>query len=282
MRKIIQSLAGGCVLLACFVLPSHGQSQGPITPPPKYEVKKIRPEPAPEPPPMAPQQIIQQFVQHEDVYKKAYSTYSFQQSIRIVEEPGQATGGEFTVTGVMYTKQDGQRYNRVIKPPISTLKITAFSLDDVRTFDGLPLFVLTSDFLPNYDVTYQGKEKLDELNTYIFRVKPKQVDRIHIQFDGAVWVDDHDFAIVKSYGQFVTDLAGEGTKLPFKFFEIYRENIGKFWFPTYVRSDEMIATKNGDLHLQLVARSSDFKQGAPADFPASLPADSPAAPPSQP
>jgi hypothetical protein len=259
-------------------LSSQGQSQGPITPPPKYEIKKIHPEPAPEPPPMPPEQIIHQFVQHEDEYKKAYNAYSFEQTVRIEEEPSQGTGGEFTVSGVIYAKPDGQRIDRILKPPISTLKVTAFSLDDVRTFDDLPLFVLTSDVLPDYDVAYQGKEKLDELNTFIFRVKPKQVDRVHPRFDGAVWVDDHDFAIVKSYGQFVTDLAGEGTKLPFKFFEIYRENIGKFWFPTYIRSDESIAAKNGDLHLRLVARSSEFKQGPPADSPTAPTAAHPDAP----
>lgn len=283
MPKIISSLLTATALAVCFTPPSHGQSQGPITPPPKYEIKKIHPEPAPEPPSLPPEQIIRQFVGHEDEYKKAYNTYSFQQSVRIEEEPGQGTGGEFTVTGVVYTKPDGERFDRIVEAPISTLKVSAFSLDDVRTFDGLPLFVLTSDVLPNYDVTYQGKEKLDELSTYIFRAKPKQVDRKHPRFDGAMWVDDHDFAIVKSYGQFVTDLAGEGTKLPFKFFEIYRENIGKFWFPTYVRSDESIAAKNGVLHLRLIARSSHFKQGPPENFSA-VPAAAPSAsaPPSHP
>jgi outer membrane lipoprotein-sorting protein len=277
----MKSLFAVFALLACIVPPSHAQSQGPITPPPKYEIKKVHPVPAPDPPPMPSEQIVKQFVQHEDEYKKAYNTYSFQQTFRIEEEPGQGTGGEFTVSGVIYTKPDGQRFDRIIKQPLSTLKVSAFSLDDVRTFNSLPLFVLTSDVLSNYDVTYQGKEKLDELNTYIFRVKPRQVDRTHPRFDGAVWVDDRDFAIVKSYGQFVTDLAGEGTKLPFKFFEIYRENIGKFWFPTYVSSDESIAAKNGALHLRLVARSTDFKQGPPVDFsatPDALPAASPSHP----
>ena len=34
-------------------------------------------------------------------------------------------------------------------------------------------FILTTEQLPEYDLSYLGRQKVDELNTYVFDVKPK-------------------------------------------------------------------------------------------------------------
>jgi hypothetical protein len=80
-------------------------------------------------------------------------------------------------------------------------------------------------------------------------------------FEGAVWVDDHDLAIVKTYGKFVGEISGNGTTLPFTMFETYRENFQeKYWLPTYTNSDDFIDEPNDEqLHLRLVVHSTDFK-----------------------
>lgn len=239
----------------------RAQVEGPVAPPPKFEVKRIPTKLDPGAPPVPTEEIIRKFAQHEGEFKRIYDAYSFEQTVRIQELAGDSgPAGEFSVSGQFYTKPDGERYERIIKPPASTLRRSAFSLEDVRQLARLPLFVLTTDDLPNYAVTYEGQEKLDELNTYIFRVKPKQVERKRLRFDGVVWVDDHDFAIVKSYGQFVTDVAGQGTQLPFTMYETYRENFQqKYWFPTYIRSDDAVTSEKEQLRLRLVVRSTNFQ-----------------------
>ncbi len=239
----------------------RAQVEGPVAPPPKFEVKRIPTNPSPGAPPVPTEEIIRKFAQHEGEFKRAYDAYSLEQTVRLQELAGDGgPAGEFNVTGQFYTKPDGERYERIIKPPASTLRRSAFSLEDVRQLARLPLFVLTTDELPNYTLTYEGQEKLDELNTYIFRVKPKQVERKRLRFDGVVWVDDHDFAIVKSYGQFVTDVAGQGTQLPFTMYETYRENFQqKYWFPTYIRSDDAVTSEKEQLRLRLVVRSTNFQ-----------------------
>jgi hypothetical protein len=82
-------------------------------------------------------------------------------------------------------------------------------------------------------------------------------------------VDDQDFAIVKSSGQYISEIADNdsSTALPFHMFDTYRENIeGKYWFPTYVASDDyMRIPKQDDVHLKLVMRSTDFKVEPPAN-----------------
>jgi hypothetical protein len=239
--------------------PLRAQDVGPQAAPPKFEVKRIPAEPHPGPPPIPEQEIINRFVANEAVMKKAYETYNFTQSIRLDEltDPG----GKFSVTGEVYVRPDGQRYMRVTNQPVSTLKLMHFSLEDVRVIASMPDFPLTPDKVANYDFKYAGQEKLDQLNTFIFQVKPKLLSRKERYFQGVVWIDDHDFAIVKSYGKFVSEIEGNGTELPFTMFETYRENFqGKYWLPTYTRSDDYFKDdQNDDLPLRLVIHSTDFK-----------------------
>ncbi|MGC1385363.1 MAG: hypothetical protein WA823_16415 [Candidatus Acidiferrales bacterium] len=230
--------AGAVLVLFAFSATAlHAQDAGPQAPPPKYEVKRIPSVPHPGPPPIPEQEIIQKFAANEDEVKKAFDTYTFTQTIRMEEisDPG----GTFLVSGQIYSRPDGQRSMRIVGQPDSTLKVTHFSLEDVRQIASVPLFPLTSDELANYNFKYAGEQNLDQLNTYVFQVKPKLLNRKKRFFEGVIWVDDHDLAIVKTYGKFVSEYGGNGLSLPFTMFETYRENFdGKYWFPTYTRSDD--------------------------------------------
>jgi hypothetical protein len=296
------------VIVAALVLGSsgiapaaHAQDVGPQAPPPKFEVKRIPSVPHPGPPPIPEQEIIQKFAAHEDEIKKALDTYTFTQTIRMQEltDPG----GTFTVSGMVYSRPDGQRSLRVVGQGESTLKLTHFSLEDVREISSIPLFPLTSDEIANYKFIYAGQQSLDQLNTYVFQVKPKTLDRYKRFFEGVIWIDDHDLAIVKSYGKFVNEYSGNGLALPFTMFETYRENFqNKYWFPTYVRSDDSYnllqdqppppkpvgkgTHNNGEISdgtpekpeapppteevpLRLIIRCTDFKVQQPGDVPTS-------------
>jgi hypothetical protein len=236
--------------------------QGPIPPPPKFEVHRLPSVPHPGPPPIPQQEIIQRFAANEDVMAKAYKTYTFTQTVRVEDLSGSGSGGMFSATGQVYTKPDGGQFWRITGQPQSTLKTTTLTLEDVRTIATLPLFFLTSGEVGNYNFLYAGQDKLDELNTYVFQVKPKQLSRTRRFFEGAIWVEDRDLTIVKSYGKFVSEVEGDGgTKLPFTMFETYRENFQeKYWLPTYTNSDDFITASNGDqFHLRLVIHSTDFK-----------------------
>ena len=284
---ITRSLILAAAALAVAFPALAQDTRGPITPPPKFEIKKVPATSEPAKPPVPAEEIIHRLAANEEIFKKAYDTYRLDQSLR-VQELGDDTAppAEFLVTSQVYSKADGNRYIGIVKQPETTLRLTAFSLDDVHTLSEMPLFFLLPEELSHYNLSYEGQEKLDELDTFIIRVKPKQIEQGHKLFDGVVWVDQQEFAIVKSYGQFVMQVNGEAPKFPFTMFEIYRENVaGKYWFPAYVRSDNTISLKKGELHLRLVIRSSNFQlqsaAAAPAARPASAtpPASAPAASP---
>ena len=271
IRQLRPLLVVFAATLLAPLVRAQGQ-QGPIGPPPKFEVHRIPSVPHPGPPPIPQDEIIRRFAANEDVMAQVYKTYTFTETISVEELNGPP--GKFVASGEVYTRPDGNQYWRAVQPLESTLKTTTLTLEDVRTIASLPLFVLTSNEVGNYNFLYAGQDKLDELNTYVFQVKPKQLSRTRRFFEGAIWVDDHDLAIVKSYGKFDTEVEpSEGTKLPFTMFETYRENFQeKYWLPTYTSSDDYITSSNGDqFRLHLIIRSTDFKVN---------PQQAPGAPPS--
>ncbi|HUA01819.1 MAG TPA: hypothetical protein VMB02_15900 [Candidatus Aquilonibacter sp.] len=251
-------------------------NQGPMAPPPTYKIDRIPTTPHPGPPPIPVAEIIQKFAANEDIAKKVYETYDFTLTIRIEELGLGDAGGKFAVSGTEYTRPDGKRLWRVEKPPVSTLKTGNYSLEDVNTMMSIPLFFLTSDQVANYDFLYAGQQPLDQLNTYVFQVKPKALSRQRLFFQGVINVDDHDLAIVETYGKFVGELADAGIRLPFSLFDIYRESFqGKYWLPTYISSDDYLKDPSGGdpIHLRMVVHSTDFKLNPPTP-----PAGTPAAP----
>jgi hypothetical protein len=75
-------------------------------------------------------------------------------------------------------------------------------------------------------------------------------------------VDAKYLEVVKTYGKWVTDL-GEMHSLgdkTFSLFETYRENVdGKYWFPNYSRSDDVLHQKDMDIPVRIVIKWTDFK-----------------------
>jgi hypothetical protein len=150
----------------------------------------------------------------------------------------------------------------VVEHPHSTLQHMQLESEDFEALNRVPAFPLTSSQLSKYDLKYLGKDQLDEISCYIFEVKPKVVERVHGFFKGIVWIDDKYLEVVKSYGSWVNDLGDmkSSPQLPFTLFETYREFVdGKYWFPTYARSDETLHLHNQEVPVRMVIKWSDFK-----------------------
>lgn len=241
------------------------QQPGPMQPPAPPTIKRIPLHPEVPPPPLAPEEIIQRFTANEASYKDAFAKFGYLQTIEVEERgTGGAPSGDYTVKAAVYLKPDGERYERILSRSNSTLQYLHLSGQDLEVLASMPLFPLAGDAVAKYKFEYRGTEKLDELMTYVFRVEPKAIETGQPLFSGLIWVDNEDLAIVKSYGQFLTGLPKTDTSLPFSFFETYRENTeGKYWFPTYIRSDDVVTKSDVDIPIRLIIRSTDFHLGQP-------------------
>ncbi len=156
---------------------------------------------------------------------------------------------------------DGKRYEKVVSAPQPTLQRIQLSQQDLDDVEHVQPFVLTSDELPKYDVTYVGRESLDELGTYVFDVKPKRIEKNQRYFQGRIWVDDHDLKIVKTDGKAVPDIIKHGQENVFPRFETFRENIeGHYWFPTYTRSDDELHFSTGAVHIRMTIKYANYKR----------------------
>lgn len=241
--------------------------QGPLPPPPKREVTRIPVENTPPPPPIPVEEIIRRLAQKEDEFARARSGYTYRKTIR-VQEFGEdnKSSGEFQVTTEPAVAPDGKRYEKIVQQPPSTLRRLPLAPEDLEILARIPAFPLVTDQLNKYELTYAGKQPVDELTTYLFRVKPRQLERKNAYFEGLVWVDDRDLVVVKTYGKWVTEVGDVSTpQLPFTLFETQRENIdGKFWFPNYARSDDTLNLKSGEVRIRLTIRWTDYKPVAAA------------------
>lgn len=249
--------------------------QGPMAPPPPdHRVVRIGNEPEPPAPPSLPEaEIIKRFSQKEDEYLAMRAHFTYKKTIRIEEfgPDGKPTGQYVTVMEPA-RDEDGKIYEKVVERPQSTMPHFFLQSEDLDGLQRIPAFPLTTAQLANYNLKYLGKEQVDEVDCYIFQVKPKEVQRQKAYFDGVVWVDDKYLEVVKSYGQWMTDLGPMHVikGLPFALFETYRENVeGKYWFPDYSRSDDTVDLKNGQqVPVRIVIKWTDFKPLSAAPQPA--------------
>ena len=261
MKKVflVSSLAG---LLLASLWPAQAQnhSSGPSTPKAASTVQ------------LSPDEIIRRFTSKESELREVWKDYAYRQETKLqVLGPANTISGEFYQVSEFVFNDAGKRIERIIRAPQSTLEQAGLVMtsEDRNALINLQPFALAAEDLPNYKLSYVGKEKLDELNTYVFDVTPKIMSdprelkrardhKIEGQyFQGRIWVDDQDLQIVKTAGKTVPEF-----KQRFPRFETYRENIdGRYWFPTYTYGDDELNFDNGpSVHVRLVIRYKDYRQ----------------------
>src|SRR5215813_1338165 len=203
--------------------------------------------------------IIQAFTTKEGEFRHALNSYSFKRDalIQSLGLGGQVIGEYHRVSNFTFDDQ-GNRFEKITFFPMPSMpEVTP---EDIEDLGGIEPFALEPSKIPKYNIRYVGKEKIDELNLYIFDVEPKVIpdpkkskERL---FVGRVWVDDQDLQIVKTKGKGVP----ETKENKFPTVETYREHIdGRFWFPTYsYADDELIYDNGGSLHVRMQVRYMNF------------------------
>lgn len=205
--------------------------------------------------------IIKIFTTKETQFRQALNQYSFKRDavLQSIGMGGQVTGEYHRVSLFTFDDQ-GNRFEKISYFPMPSFQsVTQEDLDDLG---GIQPFALEPSKIPQYNIRYVGKEKIDELNLFVFDISPKVMPDAKKTkerfFLGRVWVDDQDMQIVKTKGKGVPE-----TKInKFPVVETYREQIdGRFWFPTYSYADEELIFENGEpLHIRMKVRYTDFAE----------------------
>jgi hypothetical protein len=269
LRSIQRAALCACVMsLAAVMVPARAQDGGPMAPPASTRFPTPPKAAKPEPPSIPPEEIIRRFAAKEDEMQHVLMGYSFQKSVRLEEiGPDNKPSGQLEIITQQMFTPDGRLAEKPVRRQPSTLHALDIQRGDSELLAPTPLFALTTSQLPKYEITFGGKQPLDELNAYFFTVKPRTLERAHAYFSGVVWVDEQDLVIVKSIGKWVTE-TGDVTaeSVPFTVFETYRQQVGKnLWFPSYSRSDETVQAGDTRVPIRIIVRWSDFTPltGAP-------------------
>jgi hypothetical protein len=210
-----------------------------------------------------PEDIIKRFAAKETEFAKARDQYTYRQDVKVQTVDGDTVDGEYhEVFDVMFDGK-GHRIENVVFAPQSSLTKIFMSQEDFEDIRHRLPFVLTTEDLPGYNILYVGLQKEDELECYVFDIAPKKIEGKKRYFQGRVWVDNHDFQIVKTYGKTVPDIRqkhGDQENL-FPKFTTWRQQIdGQYWFPVYTKADDELHFKIEDVHIKEVVKYEDYRR----------------------
>ncbi|HET7183261.1 MAG TPA: hypothetical protein VFI82_01150 [Terriglobales bacterium] len=210
-------------------------------------------------------QIIQRFAAKEKEFKQARDNYTYRQDVKVQTLDGSTVDGEYHQVVDVTFDDKGRRQEKVVFAPQSSLQRVSMTREDVDDIQHRLPFVLTSDEIPEYQIMYAGQQQEDELHCYVFDIAPKNIEKNKRYFQGRIWVDDHDFQIVKTKGKTVPDIRtgkrGQGGENLFPAFTTWREQVdGRYWFPTYTKADDDLHFSGGDVHIREIVKYTNYKR----------------------
>jgi hypothetical protein len=208
------------------------------------------------------EEIIKRFAAKEKQFKEARDQYTFRQDVKVMTLDGDTPDGAYQQVFDVTFDDKGRKIKNVVFAPQPTLQRIQMTEEDFDDIENRLPFVLTSDETGEYDILYVGQQKQDELNTYVFDIAPKQIVGKKRYFQGRIWVDDHDFQIVETYGKTVPDIRKKRSQENlFPKFTTWREQIdGQYWFPTYTRAEDTLKFAMGDVKIREIIKYTNYKR----------------------
>ena len=219
-------------------------------------------------PKVAPEEIIKQFAAKESEFQQALNHYTYRRVAKV-----QTVGDDDKVDGEYYEVDDvifdpsGNRVEKVVFAPENTLQRIMMSPSDLQDIQrGYP-FVLTAEVIGEYDVKYVGRQKVDDVDCYVFDVSPKIIEKKKRYLLGRIWVDSQDLQIVVTNGRMVPDDTRKNSEDLHPPFMTWRQQIdGHYWFPVYTRGEGILhfsgqyGSMGDDVHIRDTIKYSDYKR----------------------
>jgi hypothetical protein len=207
---------------------------------------------------LAPDQIIEKFVAKETEFYEAWMQYSYTQTsvIKVLSVDGAPRKESMTIVSEVTFDDDGTRDIRILRRS-GRLRSVGFTTEDQEILDNINPFALTAKEFALYNLKYEGKERVDELNCYLFSVKPKNIKKDRLYFEGKIWVDDVDLQIVRTVGKSVP----QSRDNQFPEFETLRQIIdGKYWFPVWTHADSKLYFPDSTVRIEETITYEDYKK----------------------
>jgi hypothetical protein len=219
-------------------------------------------------PTVAPEEIIRKFAAKESEFQHALNNYTYRRIARVqtIDDDNKIDGEYYEVDDVIFDST-GKRTEKVVYALANSLQRVSMSPSDFQDIQhGYP-FVLTTEDIPQYNVKYVGKQKVDEVDCYVFDVSPKTIVKGKRYLLGRIWVDATDLQIVVTNGRMVPDDTRKNNEDLHPPFMTWRQQIdGHYWFPVYTKGEGVLHFSGGsgymaqDVHIRDTIKYTDYKQ----------------------
>jgi hypothetical protein len=220
-------------------------------------------------PPTTPaEEIIRKFAAKESEFQEALNHYTYRRIARVetVDDDNKVDGQYYEVDDVIFDPS-GKRVEKVVFAPQNTLQRVIMSPSDMQDIQrGYP-FVLTTEDIAQYDVKFVGRQKVDEVDCYVFDVAPKQIEKNKRYLQGRIWVDATDLQIVVTDGRMVPDDTRKNHEDLHPPFMTWRQQVdGHYWFPVYTKGEGILHFAGGnysmaqDVHIRDTVKYTEYKR----------------------
>jgi hypothetical protein len=219
-------------------------------------------------PTIAPEQIIRQFAAKESEFQQALNHYTYRRIARVqtIDDDNKVDGEYYQVDDVIFDST-GKRTEKTVFAPVNSLQRVSMSPSDLQDIQrGYP-FVLTAEMIGQYNVKYVGRQKVDEVDCYVFDVGPKVIEKKQRYLLGRIWVDSTDLQIVVTNGRMVPDDTRKGNEDLHPPFMTWRQQVdGHYWFPVYTKGEGVLHFSGGsgymaqDVHMRDTIKYTDYKR----------------------
>jgi len=216
---------------------------------------------------ITPEELIQKFTAKENSVRDARSHYTYTQEVLVQTLNDKAADGQWHEVKRISYDDKGKKAENVTYSEVSTLRDIQISAEDQNDISLFMQWILTSDQLPEYKVTYAGQQHVDDLDTYVFHVEPVKEEKNKRYFQGRIWVDNRDLQMVKLCGKSVPDQVHVKKHQPMDIrptFVGYRQLVDGLWFPSYARVDDILHFQAQSIHVREIVKFKDYVKGGRA------------------
>jgi hypothetical protein len=190
-------------------------------------------------------------------------TYFAELTLQTVSQADTISGKYYRFSQVSYDR-DGSLRERVLENTSTLPNGLYIGTETANNLTRIYHFTITSETLKQYEITYVGRERVDELNTFVFDVKPRlklpephKGDKNPERYlKGRVWIDDQDHCVVKVAGEPVPEEKGHQAPK----FETYFQNYGSSWFPAYTSAVDFIRAEGYFNRVVVNVRYTGYKK----------------------
>jgi len=187
-------------------------------------------------------------------------TYYAELTIETVGSADAITGKLYRFSEIYYDSS-GNRQEKIIENKSTLPEDIHLGAITIKNILSIYQFIITPEIVKQYDFSYVGRERIDELNTYVFDMSPnikipdprKNTGRY---LKGRVWIDDRDLQVVKVSGQALPSPSENRTPK----FETYFQNYDKYWFPAYTSADEIIRVDKASYRALVKVQLTNYKK----------------------